>query len=538
MNGVFVVLRRELLARPRRGWFHLKRMAVVAFGGIIVLMGLFSANAAMGSPSGLVVFSWLAVAALVAICPIGLVAAGSSIMSEKEDRTIGLLFLSDITLGQFAAGKLLVSLFAVTVSLLSLVPMLMLAMSLGGIGAGQILASLAIIVCTAFLAVSVGLFAGAVTSSEKRMHSLLALLGLMMFVLPPPFFALLHELPRVRLPWEVLWVTSPFAAISHVLEGRLFDLAAFNCVLSIGLGLIFVLLAVTVLRARRTDLDTPSETGGILGWLRSVRPGRWFVLPPVTGNPVAWRELHVVYGGVKAAWLQYGLMVLGCCVILLLIKMEVGKEWDLVDVGKTAVVMIFILSLFVLWLVSVSRFGAAFSKEKSQRTISMLLTTDMTDSEIIRGKVTGVLRSMAPWLTSVVVFGGAIVLYLGSEVLFSRSDYSWRHFKEVVMGSSFVGAEYIAGWLCFSSLALWLSVRYKRNVALGVCVLAMVLWNTIGRTFQGMVFAAIAFGGFMYGELFPWLMLGVDIVGAGCITAVSLACLSQFFRQSALRDEA
>ena len=540
MNGMLLVVRRELLSRPRRGWFHLKRMGIVAFGGVNVLLGLLSANASSGAASGLALFSWLAYASLFAMCPIGLVTAASSIMTEKEDRTLGLLLITDITLFQLAAGKFLVSLFAVTVSLVSLIPMLMLAMSLGGIAADQILAALAIIGCSAFLAVSMGLFAGAVASGENGMRSLLALLGIVVFIAPWPVCGLLDEVWEFRWAKDVCELIWPVMTMENALRTGMSDVVVGNCVLFLALGLIFLLLVVSVLHRKRAELDTPAESTGLLAWLKTVWRGS-HRNRAVRGNPVAWRELHIVYTGLRTTWILYVLLVSLCFLVMLLIKLKVGHDWELGDMAKTAVVVVFCLSALVLGLLSVARFGAAFNKEKRQRTLGILLTTDLTDVEIIRGKVWGVMRSLTPWLVSTVVTAVAIFAYAANTVYDDYQKYPYaEEVKALFIIPSILAIEYLAKWICFSSLALWLSLRCKRNVAFAVCVVAVVLWHTIGWTLQGMllallsqVFSVGSFNEFLF-MVAVWVT--IDVVIAAGITVGSLWALFTSFRTSALRN--
>jgi hypothetical protein len=45
----------------------------------------------------------------------------------------------------------------------------------------------------------------------------------------------------------------------------------------------------------------------------------------------------------------------------------------------------------------------------------------------------------------------------------------------------YLALEYTGIWFGFSCLALFLSLRCKRNSAFGICVLVFLLWNTIGK---------------------------------------------------------
>ena len=115
----------------------------------------------------------------------------------------------------------------------------------------------------------------------------------------------------------------------------------------------------------------------------------------------------------------------------------------------------------------------AFHKEKKFRAMEPLLTTDLSDREILWGKVRAIAVSMLPWGVSTLVFTVLALAIYGY-------DYGVHE-----IAVSFI-VEYLTMLFGYAWLAFWLSLRFKRNTGFGIAFLVFVVWNSFGRMFFAM----------------------------------------------------
>jgi ABC-type transport system involved in multi-copper enzyme maturation permease subunit len=468
MNPAVSVMRRELVARPRRRRFYLKRSAFVALGGIVILWGIWIAHRTQTTTVGLMIFTSLTMSTLAAMCLISVATASSSIMQEKEERTLGLLFLTDISSWGFVFGKLFTSMFATLMTILSALPMFMLAVSLGGVSGGQILASFAVLVSTIFMGTCLGLFVSSAANTERVMNGLLGLICIGYFVLLPVVVSMGFVTKGHIPPEELMSVISPFVAMGNLVYGRMLATGLLNCCLSVSLGLAFLWSAHAILPRRVVSKGRLPVSQRLREKMKSVRRVRKFVLPArITGNPVTWKDLHFYHGGMKATWLKFFISVGVIALIIVLIGLKV-ERMSAKDMWETMLFVVLMFCAAVFGLGSLSHFGMTFNREKKSRAMEILLTTSLSDGEIVLGKMKAALLSLLPWLVGTVFF--AVIV---------TAKFSHEHdFRNV---ASAITAEYMSMWFGYSCLAFWLSLRYKKNIAFGVCVLLFLMWNTFGR---------------------------------------------------------
>jgi ABC-type transport system involved in multi-copper enzyme maturation permease subunit len=462
-----------MLGAPRRRHFYLKRSALVATSGLVMLFGLWMARETRATTMGLQIFSTLSMVALLVITLVAGTNAAALIARERQERTLGLLFLSDISAGRFLLGKLLASMFSTLMALLSVVPMFILAVSLGGVMTAQILASFAILSATAFFAASLGLLAATLTSNERNANSLLLLLALAFFYFLPLAVGLAFQFRDDPVfPDFLMGLVSPFVAMGFLIGGRDTGLLLWTPGLFAALSVPLLLLTAVLLRGRALRDESAGLGERLRLRIRRANLGRlWFALPPIEGNPVAWKDYHYWYGGAKGTWLKFALSIAAVCAFLWIgyaLSQRHGASPNRGEAVRIAIMAMSLTCLAVAALAGISHCAAAFSKERDTRTMDALLVTDMPDADIVWGKIRAVFLSVLPALIGLAVCGIWLMVMYGHE----------SGFRDVFPS---VCVEVCAMGFGYGALALWLSLRCRANVAFAVCMLLALLWNTLGR---------------------------------------------------------
>ena len=470
MKSTMAVLWRDLASLPRRKRFYLKRAAVIMVGGLALMWGLWMTRGSQDSTIGLVLFSSLTMTSLVALLIISITTACWSVVREREERTLGLLVLSDISTRGFVCGKAGTSLFSTTMTILSILPLFILAISLGGISIMQVLTAFGILLSTIFLGTGIGLLGSCSCTETRQANSLTAFLSVLWFIVAPIAAILLLSVysNNYRSADFAMSIISPFAAMSQINYGNQLHLAGLNCALSLALGTACIAAANAVLPRTVVSRERPSVAAAVREKMRSSEKTRKWVIPArILGNPVAWKDHHYYHGGTRATWTKFAVASIIVLALTLLIGASINSG-RLADTAKAMVVTQFIFSIAVFSLGSISHFGMTFNRERRSRSLEVLLTSGLTDGEIVQGKILAVVRSLLPWFLSVLVCGVIIATWLSSE----------NGFSEVAVAMFF---EYAGMWFAYSALALWMSLKFKRAVAFPACILLFLLWNSFGR---------------------------------------------------------
>jgi len=508
------IFRRELLARPRMRRFYWRRVTLIIVGGLYVLFALLAASGGRRTTMGLQIFMPLAFLTLIAMSIVSPTTAAGIVTREKEERTFGLLFLSDITGWRFVLGKLLTSLFYTAMTIFSVLPLFMLVVSLGGVSSLQIAMAFLVLMGTMFFCSCVGILAGCVTRTERGMNRLLgSLWGLYYFGLPAAV-TIPYLVHNATPPTYLGVLVSPFWAMGTLIQGMSVAPVLLNVAANVALGIPLLWLAqalVPRMVAEKDSVPAGVKVKGILSSFRRLRP--WVTPPPILGNPVTWKDLQYFYGGMRATWLKCILFNAGIISIVLMIAYFMRRSISLSEAATSLIASVFFCSALLALLGSMNSFGMMFTRERKSKALEMLLTTDLTDREIILGKVGAALLSVMPWAVTAAVTGVILLFEFGINRAF------WQGLAAVLV-------EGAAMWFAFSSLSIWLSIRYKKNIAMGVCILVWMLWNSIGRL--PLVFLAMALG--------PWVLFVMDImihVAFGCFF---LWRTFATFRKLALQD--
>src|SRR4051812_19630580 len=163
------VVHREMTALARRQSTYWMR-SVAAVVAVVTMLWLMLVGAARFSVANLggSIFMTLSGFCFAFALLVGMQATSDSVSEEKREGTLGLLFLTDLRAIHIVFGKMtacsLNSLFAV----LGVVPMLSLALLLGGITLTQVALVAIVLTNTMFLSLSLGLFVSTLSKNERK----------------------------------------------------------------------------------------------------------------------------------------------------------------------------------------------------------------------------------------------------------------------------------------------------------------------------------------------------------------------------------
>jgi hypothetical protein len=320
-----------------------------------------------------------------------------------------------------------------------------------------------------------------------------------------------------------LHVVSPFVTIQSLGRGTLLASGVWNALFNLALGLPFLGLARLVLPRRVMNEGIPSLATSTRNRLARI-PGlrAWFRLPPLRGNPVAWRDVHYVYGGHKHEWILCLLAAFAIAAIAWCVALVAGLEPF--DALMAALIAVAVGGGIVCSVLPVVRAARALNGEKADRTIDMLLVSGLSDGEIVSGKIRAICTASLPWLA---VTGAAAA-------------------GAVAVGRAWIGLFYVAGYtvyfvgavFAFVSLALLLSLRMKAGATLGICVVGFFVWNSCAKQFALMPFGVFVgvLGSVLAPALMPVLIFLPSMLLDVGLAALTLHLLVTDFRWKILKE--
>jgi hypothetical protein len=182
---------------------------------------------------------------------------------------------------------------------------------------------------------------------------------------------------------------SPFEALLCALDGDSVS-GWWNILFNVGLGLSLLAAACVAV----PWLAREKETGFMRATVRR-RGDR-----PATGNPVAWKE-GVASLTMRMRWLLAGLLVATCFFAAhYLVDTRMVKELfeDRVDDPVVVAARVTgVLSLLIIIIGTVVASATAYSREKRTRALELLLISELSETDVVLGKMWHCVRSSRPW---------------------------------------------------------------------------------------------------------------------------------------------
>jgi ABC-type transport system involved in multi-copper enzyme maturation permease subunit len=435
---------------------------------MVTFISFMLGSSAGSSATGLYLFRSLTISSLAAVCLLATFASATVFIRERNERTLGLLFLTDITTEELLLGKLWATLSFTVLAAFSILPMFVIMVALGGVTAIQIITAYALLLCTTFLCNCMGLLVSSLVKTDRGMVFMLCVvLCLILLILPGVLFLLCSFMGVADGP--VVGVVSPFRAMVFAMDIRTLKYSAANCFFDVGLGVVVLLTAHGILCRKKVGSDWLSVHQEEMRpeAIRSRTTGEKGRIA-ASSNPITWRDLNFSYGNRHTGRLALSLLS------FLAVVCVPAAYWMFVRSGTTslytaigsAIAGLTAVSAIIFLVGSLFYCSQAFSKEKRSRVLDLLYITDMSVEEIFIGKLFAVFRALLPWLICTVAGLFALLLFGGA----------YSGFLSVL----FVG-DYLSMCLAYPFLALSLALRFKRFVALGICITVFILWNTVGR---------------------------------------------------------
>lgn len=409
LGPIFV---REWLTVPRRTRHYAVRTAYLGFLWVLgltvwqVFVGWSQTTTlADNSRFGLRLFKLISEVQLAFILFFAALSAASAITQEKDRRTFILLLMTDLRSYEIVLGKLLGSLLQIVLLLVGMIPILVLLILLGGVGAGQVFQATLVLAAAALTAGSVGCL---VALWREKTFQALALTVLFIVL----YWCLVRGLGNLPFAWALMvqeWL-DPLSALQSVLEPRAAHQSLW--VPAYGFGLVMALISI-----------------GLMGWgiarLRVWNPSGEPIMQreipekkeekdrakahaapgtarKVWANPILWREMRTLAYGRMPLLVKIAYFL----VLALVCYYAIAPLWSAEGAGQfTAAWGLLPVCILSLLLVS-AQAVTAITSERDIRALDLLLVTDLSPKEFIFGKFWGILYNTKEYLLPPLILAG------------------------------------------------------------------------------------------------------------------------------------
>lgn len=468
VRRVMSLTARELLVGSRAPGPYRLRFGLLAAVMVIGVL-IVSESRTLDAP-GQVMLGVLVTCNTVALALMAPVLFAGPIPEEKETGTLGLLKLSGFSGLGILAGKGLSQLVQVLAVLGMQIPLAVLCVTLGGVDRDQVLAAYVVLLGGVFLVFGLGTLWGTVCTTNAAavratVVSMLAfefgyllVWGLIELFTP----GVASGIPPAGL---VEWRANTFSwtLVEAMDLGGGFSLVAPSVYFWLGLTAVLFVVAWLVFE-RATQREVVASSGrGLLGLLRSLKPGRKRAEGSGTAakrpsrfcpwqDAVLWRDFqHGTGGWASARWRVF--VLVGLPIAINLVFRPISRI-DLEVIGG----MTWVIGLIATLALGAGAAGAVFRDEIKAQTLSALVSLPArAGGRTYRwSKLRGVLLAMVP---GVVATGfGALLLLVSDSVRGLNEEAFW-----------FVGVMMIAWFAWTLALTTWLSLKVRRGAAaLGV----------------------------------------------------------------------
>ncbi len=422
---------------------------------VAVLFSIFRASSLtfFGGATGLSFFSSVVWMNFVVICVAGMSYFASSITEEKEEGTLGLLRMTDLSPVAILLGKGTSRMVGGLLLLLVQLPFAMLAITLGGVRMDQVFGCYALLGAFLFFACNVGLL-GSVLTPRTGVASVIACIIGVAYVRSPVFFA--------SIPWPLqaqsealIGHFSTPSLLSEILQNRGTPIDVGGGCLALLVGGAIAFLAAWLLFDRfcEESAKTASTFGGkslrrACQALVKSRPSRAW------DDAICWRDYYFLHGGLRLARIKF-VVYLGAAIWVASTYFDRSSR-EVLGFFSALFVMASLVAIFES-LFATSRI---FRLERKEKTLSSLMILPNYYDALLKSKRRAVLVSLIPALFFIAISALVLVGPMLAEA--PASFYFW-----------FVqGAGYVVAQLFFNHyLVAWFSLRMKWGgfpLALGI----------------------------------------------------------------------
>jgi ABC-type transport system involved in multi-copper enzyme maturation permease subunit len=419
----------EMVTSVRRARYFLVRVLYAA----ILLLALFfvhqvfdleSHYSSVSQIAAVAQFAWrffstFAVLQLLAVVVFGPAMAAGTIASERERRTIEYLFASTLSNAEIVLGKLLARLMHVAYLVLAGMPILFIAMLMGGIAPEAIVVLMIITLSTA-LTVSIISITVSVWTPRARDAVVRAYLVLIVLLLLPPLTL------NMRWTWfyymidplnEQMLAANPFYVLGNILTtaSSANTAAAWDSLLALvrNQAIVCVLgITASTLMVRRVHLSASGKTP-------KKRRRRFRLFRPAIGDhPMLWKEIVAETSATRLGAVgRIALMLIAIAVLtptILAFLSSIGSSNSRMPRFNEYPILSLYMSILIgcggLLLIA-ARAAGSITSEKERDCWVSLISTPLEPSEIIFAKIIGNIWAASGLLILLaIIWGLGIVL--------------------------------------------------------------------------------------------------------------------------------
>lgn len=375
------------------------------------------------------------------ICLLAPVFMAGAIAQEANPRTWDILLTSPLGASEIVLGNLFGRLFFILALLFSSLPLFALTQYFGGVPGKTIFASYLVAACAALL---VG--ALAIALSVSRLVGKRAVFAF--YVAVVSYLAITYGIDQFRSTGQVTYMTAinPFLALKALLDptgyarfetGSMTGLGSWFlerpvttwCLLSSGISLMLMIASTVTVRAggiAGLGGEGGRSSGGPAPWYRRIfglsAAGSEHRAPKaVWANPIAWREAaarNATLGRMAARWSFIALGALWSLGIVVYYHFNAARMG--VDDFRLLIQATVIGELAVVTLVALNMAATCVAREREDGTLDLLLTTPITPSAYLGGKVRGMVTYLLPLIAvplGTLVLAGLYVLIVQIGIL-------------------------------------------------------------------------------------------------------------------------
>ena len=438
-----------------------------------------------GGAPGLAVFQSVTMLNLLFIGLIGLSYFASAITEEKEDGTLGLLRMTNMSPLSILLGKSTSRLIAFLILLATQLPFVSLAVALGGVSLKQIFSCYAILGAFTFLLGNLTLLFSVIFRRTSMVVTVTVAVLLVLIFGVPILGAFFRELIGTDLGFGTLgkWIIaiSPTTGLAQVSELQ-FDEGVFMQPLSnFVIGVVLFLISWAVFDVFNQGEGRGATPGASRkSTLKSTSPPKVFgggKPRPSTSYAITWREFYFQYGGVTRLWMNLLFMLVAFGVIAGITGV-IGTSVTL-EASSGLFITIGLFTATITWALQL---GTVFKHERLLQTWSSLTLTPRSIQRIAYEKL---IASAVATLPGLLVAGFGFLLII-------------EHFElEFLQTEIFLAFIYAIAWFLFIShmivyLSLWLRwgaipITLVGSFILQILMTLMMALMGMGGSFDGAI---------------------------------------------------
>ncbi len=389
---------------------------------IAVLLYALLLNASGASASyqklalaGSAAFTYVAYLQIALICILAPVFMAGAIAQEADPRTWDILLATPLGAGEIVLGNLFGRLFFILALLFASLPLFAVTQYFGGVPGSSIFASYLIAAAAALLvgAMAIALSVSRLVGKRAVFTFYIAVITYLIVTIAADSF-----LSTAGVTW--MTALNPFLALRALLDptgypraapGTYTGLASWFlerpvttwCVLAIGVSMLLMSAStITVRFGGIAGFGSGNRDANAAPWYRKLfgfgAKGAENRAPrSVWHNPISWREAaarNATFGRILSRW---SFIVMG-------VLFGAGLLWAYhtaklsAATFRQALLFTAIGELIVIVLVAINMSATAVSREREDGTLDLILTTPITPSQYLSGKLQGIVAYLLPML--------------------------------------------------------------------------------------------------------------------------------------------